>query len=149
MARVPGIMCLIALLASLAGATVACAEGEEGGAEEARKFTRVPAPDGIQIRRYNATEGAQPGKTDTVVVHYHGTLQNGTVFDSSVERGSPASFPLNRVVPCWTEAVSRLRVGEKAEVTCPPETAYGARGAPPRIPPNATLIFEIELLGIR
>ena len=90
-----------------------------------------------------------PGKTDTVVVHYHGTLQDGTVFDSSVKRRQPASFALDKVIPCWTEAVSRLRVGEKAEVTCPGPTAYGMRGRPPKIPSNATLIFEIELLAVR
>lgn len=148
MTRTRGITCIIALLALVSSGTSAFAE-DEAKSEAGRKFTRVPAPDGIQIRRYNATEGAKPGKTDTVTVHYHGTFEDGKVFDSSVERGSPASFPLNRVIPCWTEAVTRLRVGEKARVTCPPATAYGARGAPPRIPPNATLIFEIELLGIR
>ena len=127
----------------------AAAEGSPVAEGEApRAFTRVPAPDGIQIRRFNQTEGAQPGRSDRVKVHYHGTFPDGRVFDSSVERGSPATFPLNRVIPCWTEAVTRLRVGEKAEVVCPPETAYGARGAPPTIPPNATLTFEIELLGI-
>lgn len=122
----------------------AAAEGEAS-----RAFTRVPAPDGIQIRRFNETDGAQPGRSDRVSVHYHGTFENGHVFDSSVERGRPATFPLDRVIRCWTEAVTRLHVGEKAEVVCPPETAYGARGAPPTIPPNATLIFEIELLGIQ
>ena len=114
-----------------------------------RRFTRVIAPNGIKIRRWNKTNGQQPGKTDTVVVHYHGTLEDGTVFDSSVKRRQPATFALNRVIPCWTEAVSLLHVGEKAEVTCPGATAYGSRGSPPKIPPNATLIFEIELLGVR
>ena len=139
---------IIALLALVVSVLPASAE-EEGAEEDARGFTRVPAPDGIQIRRTNETDGAKPSKTDRVVVHYHGTLSNGKVFDSSVERGSPATFPLDRVVPCWTEAVTRMHVGEKAEVICPPDTAYGARGAPPLIPPNATLTFEIELLGIQ
>jgi FKBP-type peptidyl-prolyl cis-trans isomerase FkpA len=70
------------------------------------------------------------------------------VFDSSVERGTPAQFPLNRVIPCWTEGVGMMKVGGKARLECPPDIAYGAAGAPPRIPPNATLLFEVELLGI-
>jgi len=109
----------------------------------------VPAPDGISIRRFNKTDGRKPGKTDRVTVHYHGELTDGTVFDSSVERGQPATFPLDRVIRCWTESVTRLRVGEKAQVTCPAATAYGLKGSPPRIPPNATLVFDIELLGIQ
>ena len=114
-----------------------------------RRFTRLTAPDGIKIKRWNKTAGKKPGKKDTVVVHYHGTLANGTVFDSSVRRKRPASFPLDRVIPCWTEALTRLRVGENAEVICPPNTAYGLKGSPPTIPPNATLTFEIELLAVR
>jgi FKBP-type peptidyl-prolyl cis-trans isomerase FkpA len=84
-----------------------------------------------------------------VRVHYHGTFPNGKVFDSSVERGKPASFPLNRVIPCWTEGLQQMQVGGKAKLVCPPSIAYGARGAPPRIPPNATLYFEVELLAIQ
>lgn len=114
-----------------------------------RAFTRVRAPDGIQIRRYNKTSGAQPGKKDRVVVHYHGTLKDGTVFDSSIERRRPANFRMDQVIPCWVEALTRLHVGEKAQLTCPPQTAYGYKGSPPAIPPNATLIFEIELLGVQ
>lgn len=93
--------------------------------------------------------GASPKAEDTVTVHYHGTLRDGTVFDSSVERGEPASFPLNRVIPCWTEGVQKLKVGGKAKLVCPSEIAYGDRGAPPRIMPGATLTFEVELLGIQ
>jgi len=114
-----------------------------------RAFTRVPAPDGIQIRRYNKANGTQPGKKDRVIVHYHGTLRDGTVFDSSVDRRRPANFRMEQVIPCWKEALTRLHVGEKARLTCPPETAYGFKGAPPDIPPNATLTFEIELLGVQ
>jgi len=141
--------CLLSGFVAGCDAPDATAEGSGETPAKARAFTRVPAPDGIQIRRFNKTEGAMPEKSDRVNVHYHGTLEDGTVFDSSVARGRPASFPLNRVVPCWTEAVTRLRVGEKAEVVCPPATAYGPRGAPPKIPPNATLTFEIELLSIQ
>ncbi|MFQ5416119.1 MAG: FKBP-type peptidyl-prolyl cis-trans isomerase [Myxococcota bacterium] len=132
-------------------AALSCSAAEDAGEvapAPARKFTRVPAPDGIQIRRYNQTDGAQPRPTDRVRVHYHGTFDDGTVFDSSVERGTPATFPLNRVIPCWTKAVTLLHVGEKAEVICPPDQAYGKQGAPGRIPPNARLTFEIELLEV-
>ena len=113
-----------------------------------RRFVRVPAPDGIQIRRYNKTKGASPGKKDRVVVHYHGTLEDGTVFDSSVERGQATVFQMKKVVPCWQEALPLLHVGEEARLTCPPETAYGAKGSPPKVPPWETLTFEIELIGI-
>lgn len=92
--------------------------------------------------------GASPKATDTVKVHYHGTLPNGTVFDSSVERKEPATFPLNGVIPCWTEGVQMMKVGGKSKLTCPSEIAYGDRGAPPHIKPGATLVFEVELLGI-
>ena len=81
-------------------------------------------------------------------VHYHGTFPDGSVFDSSVERGQPARFPLNRVIKCWTEGLQLMKVGGKAQLVCPPDIAYGKRGAPPRIPPDTTLNFEVELLGI-
>ncbi|MDJ0870038.1 MAG: FKBP-type peptidyl-prolyl cis-trans isomerase [Myxococcota bacterium] len=123
------------------------ATADAPGAKRPR-FQRVAAPDGIGIRRYNKTEGEQPGPKDRVTVHYHGTLEDGTVFDSSVDRGRPASFRLDGVIPCWTKGLTRLRVGEKAQLTCPPATAYGLRGSPPRIPPNATLVFEVEIIGV-
>ncbi len=103
---------------------------------------------GLVIREVTAGTGEQPARTDTVRVHYHGTLRDGTVFDSSVERGKPAVFPLNRVIPCWTEALKQMRVGGKIKLTCPPDTAYGDRGAPPKIGPGATLTFDVELLEI-
>jgi FKBP-type peptidyl-prolyl cis-trans isomerase len=92
--------------------------------------------------------GPSPSATDTVKVHYHGTLRDGTVFDSSVERGTPATFPLNRVVPCWTEGLQKMKVGGKAKLVCPSSIAYGDRGAPPKIKPGAPLVFEVELLEI-
>jgi len=92
--------------------------------------------------------GASPTATDSVRVHYRGTLMNGTEFDSSYKRGEPSTFPLNRVIPCWTQGVQRMKVGGKAELVCPPELAYGERGAGGTIPPNATLRFEIELIEI-
>lgn len=91
--------------------------------------------------------GASPGPEDTVKVHYHGTLRDGTVFDSSVERGEPISFPLNGVIPCWTEGVQKMKVGGKAKLVCPSEIAYGPNGTGP-IPGGATLLFEVELLEI-
>ena len=92
--------------------------------------------------------GEHPAVTDTVKVHYHGTLTDGTVFDSSVDRGTPASFALNRVIKCWTEGVQLMKVGGKSKLICPPEIAYGTRGSPPKIKPGATLVFEVELLEI-
>jgi FKBP-type peptidyl-prolyl cis-trans isomerase FkpA/FKBP-type peptidyl-prolyl cis-trans isomerase FklB len=92
--------------------------------------------------------GASPKATDAVTVHYHGTLTNGAVFDSSVQRGQPATFNLNQVIPCWTEGLQRMKVGEKARLVCPSSLAYGDQGRPPQIQPGATLIFEVELLDI-
>ena len=94
-------------------------------------------------------QGAPPQAIDTVRVHYRGTLADGKEFDSSYSRGQPASFPLNRVIKCWTEGVQKMKVGGKARLTCPASIAYGDRGTPGGpIPPNAVLQFEIELLGI-
>jgi FKBP-type peptidyl-prolyl cis-trans isomerase FkpA len=105
-------------------------------------------PNGVQIVHTADGTGAQPKATDTVKVHYRGTLADGKEFDSSYKRGAPATFPLNRVVPCWTEGVQKIKVGGKATLTCPPATAYGDRGAGGVVPPNATLTFDIELLAI-
>lgn len=92
--------------------------------------------------------GATPKSTDTVKVHYHGTLIDGTVFDSSVKRGEPATFPLDQVITCWTEGVQQIKVGGKSRLICPSNLAYGDRGSPPVIKPGATLVFEVELLEI-
>jgi FKBP-type peptidyl-prolyl cis-trans isomerase len=103
---------------------------------------------GLVITTVKEGTGPSPKATDTVKVHYHGTLPNGTVFDSSVERGEPATFPLNGVIPCWTEGVQQMKVGGKSKLVCPAAIAYGDRGAPPTIGPGATLIFDVELLAI-
>jgi FKBP-type peptidyl-prolyl cis-trans isomerase FkpA len=95
-----------------------------------------------------AGSGAKPKATETVKVHYKGTLRDGSVFDSSVERGQPATFPLNRVIPCWTEGLQKMQVGGTAKLVCPSTIAYGERGAPPKIKPGAALLFEVELLAI-
>jgi FKBP-type peptidyl-prolyl cis-trans isomerase len=131
--------------------TLACS----GGAEK----TDAPASDdsaaatektasGLEITHVRVGNGPAPKSTDRVQVHYHGTFPDGTVFDSSVDRGQPATFPLNRVIRCWTEGLQLMKVGGKAELVCPPEIAYGARGAPPKIPANATLHFEVELIDV-
>lgn len=92
--------------------------------------------------------GKAPTAADTVKVHYHGTLIDGTVFDSSVKRGEPATFPLSGVIKCWTEGVQQIKVGGKSRLICPAALAYGDRGSPPVIKPGATLVFEVELLEI-
>src|SRR2546425_8135326 len=103
---------------------------------------------GLIITTIKAGTGASPKATDKVKVHYHGTLTDGTVFDSSVQRGEPITFPLSGVIKCWTEGVQQMKVGGKSRLVCPADTAYGDRGAPPKIKPGATLVFEVELLEI-
>ena len=105
-------------------------------------------PSGVKVTHTLVGTGANPKASDAVKVHYRGTLANGTEFDSSYKRGQPATFPLSRVVPCWTEGMQKIKVGGKATLTCPPATAYGDRGAGGVVPPNATLTFEVELLAI-
>jgi FKBP-type peptidyl-prolyl cis-trans isomerase FkpA len=102
---------------------------------------------GIVITTIKEGTGASPKASDTVKVHYRGTLVNGKEFDSSYGRGQPASFPLNRVIPCWTEGVQTIKLGGKSKLVCPPNLAYGSSGRP-GIPPDSTLIFEVELLEI-
>ena len=109
---------------------------------------RVTTPSGIVFEALQTGSGPSPKPTDTVKVHYRGTFTDGREFDSSYKRGEPTSFPLNRVIPCWTEAVQLMKPGGKARITCPPQLAYGERGAGGVIPPNSTLIFDIELISI-
>lgn len=115
----------------------------------AQESGAVKTESGLVFRTLAPGTGAQPKATDMVRVHYHGTLPGGKIFDSSVDRGEPAEFRLNQVIACWTEGVQRMHVGEKAELVCPASIAYGDRGAGGVIPPGATLIFEVELLGIK
>ena len=105
-------------------------------------------PSGVRITHLSPGSGASPKAADTVRVHYRGTLADGREFDSSVDRGAPVEFPLNGVIPCWTEGVQKMKVGGKARLVCPPATAYGDKGAGGTVPPNATLTFEVELLAI-
>ena len=115
--------------------------------QQAKVEGAVRTASGIIIREINPGTGANPTAQDTVRVHYHGTLRDGSVFDSSVARGQPATFRLNQVIPCWTEGVQHIRVGGKTRLTCPQDLAYGAQGRP-GIPGNAALTFEVELLEI-
>ncbi|MBW2495121.1 MAG: FKBP-type peptidyl-prolyl cis-trans isomerase [Deltaproteobacteria bacterium] len=115
--------------------------------QEAAAEGAVKSDSGLIMKVLVAGEGAQPGPTDEVKVHYHGTLRDGTVFDSSVDRGTPAQFPLDRVIPCWTEAVTQMKVGGKSRIVCPAAIAYGSRGMG-LIPGDAALVFEVELLEI-
>ncbi len=103
---------------------------------------------GIVITTLKEGNGASPKSSDTVKVHYRGVLTNGKEFDSSYGRGQPATFPLGRVIPCWTEGVQSIKVGGKAKLNCPANLAYGSRGIPGTIPPDSPLIFEIELLEV-
>ena len=108
----------------------------------------VVTDSGLVFRSLTEGKGAAPAATDTVRVHYRGTFPDGREFDSSYKRGEPASFPLNRVIKCWTEGLQRMKVGGKARLTCPAAIAYGERGAGSDVPPNAILMFEVELLGV-
>lgn len=121
--------------------------GASFAATYAKKKGAVTTESGLVYVETKAGSGASPAATDKVRVHYHGTLRDGTVFDSSVDRGQPAEFPLNRVIACWTEGVAKMKVGGKSTLVCPPSIAYGDRGTG-RIPPGATLAFEVELLEI-
>ncbi len=107
----------------------------------------VRTDSGLVIQEMTAGDGASPTSADTVTVHYHGTLRDGSVFDSSVDRGEPATFPLSGVIPCWTEGLQLIQVGGKSRLICPPDIAYGPTG-PPGIPGNAALVFEVELIEI-
>lgn len=108
----------------------------------------VVLPSGLQYQVLTAAEGSKPSATDKVTCHYHGTLINGTVFDSSVQRGQPATFPLNMVIKGWTEALQLMSIGSKWRLFLPADLAYGDRHVSAEIGPNSSLIFDVELLGI-
>lgn len=129
------------------------AEGEKKKGEEfADKAAKEPGAErtasGMVFKEITPGTGEQPKATDVVKVNYKGTLIDGTEFDSSYKRGQPAEFPLMGVIPCWTEALQKMKVGEKARIVCPSNIAYGDQGRPPTIPGGATLVFEVELMGI-
>lgn len=135
-------------------ARVAAASAEEAKASEdflaaaAAESGAEKLESGLVFREDAPGAGASPKASDVVQVHYHGTLRDGTVFDSSVDRGTPAEFQLDHVIPCWTEGVQKMKVGGKARLVCPASIAYGDRGAPPKIKPGATLVFDVELIRI-
>jgi FKBP-type peptidyl-prolyl cis-trans isomerase FkpA len=117
--------------------------------QAAREPGAVVSPSGMVFRSTSPGTGAMPAPTDRVSVQYEGRLTDGTVFDSTKKRGGvPATFPLNGVIKCWTEGVGKMKVGEKAQLTCPSSIAYGDSGRPPTIPGGATLIFDVELVSI-
>ncbi len=149
-----------ALAASIVGLvlSVACSPpADDAAADDAATAPAATAPaatqnagsGGLVIEHLKEGSGPSPAPSDRVKVHYHGTFEDGSVFDSSVQRGQPAVFPLNRVIKCWTEGVGMMKAGGKAKLTCPPGIAYGAAGRPPQIPPSTTLYFEVELLEIQ
>jgi FKBP-type peptidyl-prolyl cis-trans isomerase FkpA len=131
-------------------ATPAAPEASQAAPEAAPAAVgeTITLPSGVKLTHRVIGTGPNPSATDRVTVHYHGTFPDGKVFDSSVDRGTPATFPLDRVIDCWTEGVQLIKEGGKAQLICPPQTAYGERGQPPLIPPNATLQFEVELIKV-
>lgn len=132
-------------------AEAAAANAAEGTAfleENGKREGVTTTESGLQYEVITAAEGPKPAASDTVQVHYHGTLIDGTVFDSSVDRGEPIDFPLNGVIRGWTEGVQLMSVGSKYKFYIPADLAYGDRGSPPRISPGAALVFEVELLSI-
>ena len=118
-------------------------------AEAAKEPGAVVTSSGLVYRSLKDGTGPSPTAADTVKVHYSGTFPDGREFDSSYKRNEAIEFPLTGVIKCWTEGVQKMKVGGKAKLTCPPSIAYGERGAGSAVPPNATLVFEVELLGIK
>src|SRR6476646_1744687 len=119
--------------------------GEKFLEENKKRPGVVELEPGLQYEILTEGHGPKPSVSNSVTCHYHGTLTDGTVFDSSVLRGTPATFPLNGVIKCWTEGVQLMKVGGKSRLVCPSDLAYGDNGAPPRIKPGSTLVFEVEL----
>jgi len=131
----------------------ASAQGEKAKAQAfqeaaAKEPGAVKTASGLVFRSLKAGNGPSPTAADLVRVHYEGKLTDGTVFDSSMQRGQPLEFTLSGVIPCWTEGVQKMKVGEKAKLVCPSDIAYGDRGQG-KIPPGATLVFEVELIEIK
>ena len=141
----------IEVMGKARGAAVAEKEKKAGAAFLAKAAAEPgvkKTASGAIVKTVKEGNGPSPAATDKVKVHYHGTLVDGTVFDSSVKRGQPVTFPLGNVIKCWTEGLQQMKVGGKSRLICPADIAYGERGSPPIIRPGATLIFEVELLEI-
>ena len=153
MVRISSALNALAAALSVAVFTSACASSPAAPAAAptaAAPAAAVTTASGLIYQSLQEGTGASPKATDRVSVHYRGTFpESGREFDSSYKRNQPTEFPLNGVIACWTEGVQKMKVGGKAKLTCPPAIAYGARGAGGVIPPNATLNFEVELLGIK
>jgi FKBP-type peptidyl-prolyl cis-trans isomerase FkpA len=146
--RFPVLVLSVALLAgSSVGQTVADYAKFLGKA--AAEPGAVKTSSGLVYTELRAGTGASPRASQTVKVNYRGTLIDGKEFDSSYKRNMPIEFPLDRVIPCWTEGVQKMKVGGKAKLVCPASIAYGEQGSPPVIPGGAALVFEVELLGIK
>jgi FKBP-type peptidyl-prolyl cis-trans isomerase FkpA len=133
---------------SSAGADKEKVAGREFADKAAKEPGATKLPSGVVYKTLTPGNGPSPAATDKVKVNYEGRLTSGTVFDSSYKRGQPAEFGLNQVIKCWTEGVQKMKVGEKARLVCPSDVAYGDHGHPPTIPGGATLVFDVELLGI-
>jgi FKBP-type peptidyl-prolyl cis-trans isomerase FkpA len=131
-----------------AGSEAEKKKGQEFADKAAKEEGATKSASGIVQKTLKPGDGKSPTAEDTVTVHYEGRLIDGTVFDSSMKRGQPASFPLHGVIPCWTEAVQKMKLHEKAQIVCPSSVAYGDQGQPPTIPGGATLVFDVELLDI-
>jgi len=123
-------------------------EGRKFLAANANKPGVMTLPSGLQYKVIQKGRGRTPGETDTVTVHYRGSLIDGTEFDSSYSRGKPATFGVSRVIAGWTEALQLMKEGARWELFIPPDLAYGKKGAGSKIPPNSTLIFEVELISV-
>ena len=142
-----------ALALACSGEKTAPSEPQASAAPAAKAPADTPTervlPSGLIFTETVVGAGPAPGPTSRVQVHYHGTFPDGRVFDSSVDRGQPATLPVNRVIKCWTEGLQLMRVGGKATLVCPAAIAYGERGRPPKIPANSTLHFDVELLSVQ
>ena len=137
-----------ALALAVLAAPVCWAQSDAALAAAAKEASATVTKSGLVYRSLKDGTGASPAASDKVKVHYKGAFPDGREFDSSYKRNEPTEFPLNGVIACWTEGVQLMKVGGKAKLTCPAAIAYGTRGAGGVIPPNATLVFEIELLAI-
>ena len=156
MTRFPSVLSSLVAALSVVAFTSACAATPAPAAAPASAVASaapaaaVTTASGLIYQSLKDGTGASPKASDVVSVHYRGTFpESGNEFDSSHKRGKPIEFPLTGVIACWTEGVQKMKVGGKAKLTCPPAIAYGSRGAGTVIPPNATLNFEVELLGIK
>ena len=150
--RILGATVMVAAVNLVTPTLMADSATEKGEAflkENANKEGVKTTASGLQYKSLKEGTGPSPKATDTVLVHYRGTLLDGTEFDSSYKRNEPIEFPLNRVIPGWTEGVQLMKEGGKMQLFIPSKLAYGTRGAPGAIGPNETLIFEIELLKVR